>query len=159
MGEQGSVRELCDLGDRTLLGFAFAVREAARAAPVVAVAVRLGFFGLESRSGWTVGSFSLSDSMTISELRLFMPFFVGVFASLMCLTGEDGVGLGIGGKGWLLSATGTSGIALVELNACGISFTTGASAYLARSSPIVAFLRLIGIRLTRRSIRERRSVA
>ena len=74
MGERGSVRELWDLGERILLGFVLAVRDAARVTPLVAVFVRLEFFGLESWSGWTAGSFSLSDRMSISELCLFVPF-------------------------------------------------------------------------------------
>jgi hypothetical protein len=75
IGERGRVRELWDFGERTLPGLFLVVREATRDPVVVAVLFRLGFFGLQSGSGWwTAGSFSLSDRMAISELRLFVPF-------------------------------------------------------------------------------------
>lgn len=101
----------------------------------------------------------MSERMAISELRLFVPFIGEGRAGLACLTAEDGAAWGTEGSGRLLSATGTFGSALVELTARGISFAAVASACFARSSPIFAFLRLIGIRLMRRSIRDRRSVA
>lgn len=66
---------------------------------------------------------------------------------------------GAEGRGRLLSATGTFGRSLVVFGARGISLIIVASVYLARSSPIFAFLRLMGIRLMRRSIRDRKSVA
>jgi hypothetical protein len=52
IGERGRVRELWDLGERTLVGAFLAVREAARdAVVVVPTFVRLGFLGLERWSG------------------------------------------------------------------------------------------------------------
>jgi hypothetical protein len=160
IGERGRVRELWDFGERTLPGLFLVVREATRGPVVVAVLFRLGFFGLQSGSGWwTAGSFSLSDRMAISELRPFVPFIGDGWAEMEWLAAEDGTSRGTEGRGWLISDTGTSGSALVVLRDCGISLIIPASVYLARSSPIFAFLRLIGIRLIRRSIRDRRSVA
>ncbi len=77
MGDRGSVRELWDFGERTFPVLGFLVRDAARGFVLAAVFVRLGFLGLESSSASTVGSFSLSDKIAISELR-FLVAFIGV---------------------------------------------------------------------------------
>ncbi len=91
MGDRGSVRELCDLGERTFPVLIFLVREAARGFEVAAVLVRLGFFGLESSSASTVGSFSLSDKMAISELRFLVPFIGVGRVELVSLAADDGI--------------------------------------------------------------------
>lgn len=141
------------------MGPALAVRDAAREAVVLAVFVRFGFFGLESRSGWTAGSFSLSDKMAISELRLLTPLDGGGRAGLECFAAGGSASRGIEGRGRAASIAGTAGSALVEVGIFGISAEIVASACFARRSPILAFLRLTGMRLIRRSIRDRRSVA
>lgn len=88
IGERGRVRELWDLGERMLLGFAD--RDAARDAAVVVFA-RFGFLGLVRELGWGAGSFSLSDRMAISELRLLVPLVGDARAGLECLAAEDGM--------------------------------------------------------------------
>ena len=158
-GDRGSVRELWDFGERTFPALVFLVREAARGFVLAAVFVRLGFLGLESSSASTAGSFSLSDKIAISELRFLGPFTgVGRF-ELAGLAADEGISRGMEGRGRRLSAAGTVGSALVESPACGICFAIVVSAYFTSSSPIFAFLRLSGIRLMRRSIRDLRSVA
>lgn len=159
MGDRGSVRELCDFGERTFPVLFFLVREAARGFELGAVFVRLGFFGLESASACTVGSFSLSDKMAISELRFLVPFIGIGRVELVSLAADDGIFRGMEGRGRSLSTAGTLGSALVESPACGIWFAIVVSACFAKSSPMFDFLRLSGIRLTRRSIRDLRSVA
>ena len=77
IGDRGKVRELCDLGDSTLAGAAAAALVVFDAARVAVVAgpflARLGFLGLETVFPPTTDSFSLSDKITISELRRFVP--------------------------------------------------------------------------------------
>ena len=151
MGERGSVRELWDLGDSTLPRFAFAAWDAVRGGVDVAVFARFGFLS------WAVGSSSLSERMAISELRLFALFLGDNWIELEGLGGETGISRGTEGRAPLVSATCTS--ASGESRDRGVSFAIVASAYFVRSSPRFAFLKLIGIRLMRRSIRDRRSVA
>lgn len=177
MGERGSVRELWDFGERILLGCVLAVRDATRVPPPVAVFVRLEFFGLQSWSGWAAGSFSLSDRMSMSELRLFAPLlgveqvshfcsitakeFVPATEGSACFfstAGTFGSGLAADTFG-STSVAGTFGKTLVESTVWGIFFGTGTSVYFSKISPMLAFLKLTGIRLMRRSIRDRKSVA
>lgn len=159
MGDRGSVRELWDFGERMFPALVFLVRDAARGLVLAAVFVRLGFLGLESWSASTVGSFSLSDKIAISELRFLVAFTgVGRF-ELAGLAADEGISRGMAGRGRWFSAVGIVGSALVKSPACGIGFAIGVSACFASTSPIFAFLRLSGMRLMRRSIRDRRSVA
>lgn len=90
IGERGRVRELWDLGDKMLLVFIFAVREAGRDVVVVVPGlVRLGFFGLESALGRAGGPFSLSERISISELCCFAPFLEVGRTGLGYLAGGD----------------------------------------------------------------------
>lgn len=175
-GERGRVRELCDLGDRTV-DLALA-RDAAREAAVFEAALaRLGFLRVGSALfvGGSVTSFSLSEAMWISEVR--SAFAAGTRAGEGCVMGRTGLeGLlercsGSGGKGRDLQESSVEGVAFVPgdlvvvevagsaAGAASIGFVAVTSEYLIKSSPILALRRLIGMRLIRRSIRDRRSEA
>jgi hypothetical protein len=125
IGERERVRELWDLGESTLPGPFLAARDAVREFGALAL-VRLRFLGLESGSGWTTGSFSLSERMAISESSCFVPFRrmgragTWSFAAAADVVSEAIVKL-------LISGAGSLGSALPVLGKCGISLAIEAS--------------------------------
>lgn len=148
-----------------MLGLALArevAREIGRAdEPAVAVPVgfvRLGFFGLDSIAD-PEGAFSLSDEINMSLLARFAARG-GARAGLAGLL--EGWSCGMGGSGRLLLAAilaevvVPTGGAAAAVGACLVCV---APTCLASNSPILAWRRDNGMRLTRRSIRDRRSWA
>lgn len=156
-GERGSVRELCERGDRTdvvVVCFPLPVREAGRVAVVASVLPRVGFF--ETRSVSAV-SFSLSEAICMSELFRFFPRAAaavwdwnrageGDLVLVSCWRGRGG--RGFGGESCCLGGDARGLICVVFAASCR-----------ATNSPIVIFRTEMGIRWTRLSSRDRSSAA
>lgn len=146
MGERGSVRELCDLGESTFDGST--LRETPRSTRVdgpdgpVAAAVLVRFLG-SGRSSF-IDTFSLSE---IPLLRRLMP--------RVALTSLGGCGACRAGEA-RCEAGASTGIGAMSSPPLGAS---ACSSYLFMSSRMFVFRSGCGIRFTRISSRDRRPCA
>jgi hypothetical protein len=147
IGERGRVRELWERGDSTLVGFL--LRDTARAPAVVVTFPPRVFFATGRDSRAEAKSFSLSEAICIEEDFRFLPLPVGAWMLGRMGDGDfEGCSRGRGGSVLLVS----DGMRVVGAACCLAGWLC-----FAMSSPMVTLRVAMGMRLTRRSIRDRRS--